>query len=62
MTTRSRLGRQARGLAFAPREEMTMTAWLVLAVFLLLVTWRVTSKHPRGPKKTEPSSPDSPQR
>jgi len=36
----------------------TVTWWLVLAFLLLLVTWRITSRNERRPKKTEPSAPD----
>ena len=40
---------------------MTMTAWLVFAFLLLLVTWRVTSTRTRRPKKSGPSTPEGPE-
>jgi len=40
---------------------MTVTAWLALALLLLLVTWRITTRNARRPKKTEPSTSGGPE-
>ncbi|HSQ64596.1 MAG TPA: hypothetical protein VLM85_15335 [Polyangiaceae bacterium] len=37
---------------------MTVTAWLVFALLLLLVTWQITTRSRRRPKKSGPSTPE----